>query len=340
MSIREKLGLGPKQENRAPLVDDTVDITKQVKAEQAAAEEPGEQVEERDSMASAAAQLENFELSRGSASLLDRALDSISRNNGAGLDDPDAVLEAKLRAQLIKASGNSLSTAISGIVQVVPVDDMPSAVYSLLYSVMRNVLFFANLDYRAAQGMDVNSEDAVVAEWFYRYVGDETTSEALGRVIRDAEGHAIELSPDERERDVEAPVGFETRREAQLRMLQEQYGHGASGDRAHLVGADSEDAANAVLTATSDLRLFFQLTAESFGWDPERPMPYGNVRNPDGTFTPITDVEIALDATEIKRKAAQAKRKEKNRATLSAAALAAQAILAKALDSKKVHLKR
>ena len=137
-----------------------------------------------------------------------------------------------------------------------------------------------------------------------------------------------------------APAGFETRREAQLRMLQEQYGHGASGDRAHLVGADSEDAANAVLTATSDLRLFFQLTAESFGWGPERPMPYGNVRNPDGTFTPITDVEIALDATEIKRKAAQAKRKEKNRATLSAAALAAQAILAKALDSKKVHLKR
>ncbi len=68
-------------------------------------------------------------------------------------------------------------------------------------------------------------------------------------------------------------------------------------------------------------------------------MPYGNVRNPDGSFTPITDPEIALDATEIKRKAAQAKRKEKTRANLSAAAVAAQQLLAAALGPKN-HLKK
>lgn len=341
MNIREKLGLGPKKEDRAPLVDDTVDITEQERAAEAAL--AGDEVEEdsgdADPIMEAQERLKSFELSRGSHSLLDRALDSISRNTGAGLDDPDAAAEAKLRAALIKATGNSLSVAISAITMTTPVDDMPGAVYSLLYSVMRNALFFANLDYRQAQGMDMHSDDATVGEWFFRYVGDEATLEALGHVIVDDNGERIELSPDSREQDVEPPVGFATLRDLQLAGLQEIYGHGASGDRKHLVGADSEDAASAVLTSLSDLRLFFQLTSESFGWDIDRPMPYGNVRNPDGSFTPITDPEIALDATEIKRKAAQAKRKEKTRANLSAAAAAAQQLLAAALGPK-THLKR
>ena len=337
--LRSSLGLGPKSDTpRAPLVDDTVDVTNEERAkEQAAmaASEPAPSDDDLlDPMQAAAAQLDGFELSRGAYSLLDRSLDSISKNTGAGLEDPDAVQEAKLRAALIRATGNSLSVAIQAVVQISPVEEAPNAVYSLLYSVMRNALFFANLDYRQAQGMDVYSEDAEVAEWFYRYVGDDTVFEALGHVV---DGN--ELSPDAREADVEPPVGLESLRDRQLSMLVETYGNGASGDRKHLVGADSEDAAEAVVTALSDLRLFFTLTAESFGWDPDRPLPYGNVRNPDGSFTPITDPVVALDATEIKRVASQAKRKERRRESLSKAAEAAQAILSKALGPKN-HLRR
>jgi hypothetical protein len=96
----------------------------------------------------------------------------------------------------------------------------------------------------------------------------------------------------------------------------------------------------AVVQAYRDLRLFFQLTTEAMGWDPERPMPFTNTQKPDLTFEPIHDAELALDAIEIKRVASQVKRREVRAQRASAATAAASAILRKALEGKKNHIVR
>lgn len=340
MSIREKLGLAPKNPEAEPkvLVDDTREApapAHDLSAELAALDDlMNEELEQADSVQKAQAHLAAFELTPGAASLLDRAMDSLSKNTGAGLNDPDAVAIAKGRAALIRAAGGQLSVVIDATVEVTPPLEVGGAVYSLLYAVLKNALFFANLDRNAARGFDMASDDQVVEDFFARMVGDRYVTEALGHVVGD-----LELDNDDRN-DQSAPVGFETRREAQLRALAQIYGHvgrDSYGGRQYLAGYDIS-AEDAVVEALRDLRLFFQLTCEAMGWDVERPMPFMNTQNPDQSFTPIHDAETALDATEIKRVASQVRRREVQAQRATAATAAAQAIMRKALEGSRNHL--
>lgn len=328
--IRDSLGLGEKADpgvtHLPPDYYDQVEVP--VEASVQAQEQPEEPQpkSEEDLMAEAAHKLEALELPVGAWSLIDRAVDSLSRNTGAGLEDPDAVERAKQLAGLAKIADGRLDIIVQAIIESTPVVDRPGAVYSTLYRVLQNCVFFANLDYQQAQKLDVYSEDAVVEEWFTRYVSSSYVEEALARVVEDR----VLGVDDAREKDEDdkrhSDMGFEDRRDAQLRALSEVYG--------------SEELEDAVLQALNDVRLYFQLTCESLGWDVLRPMPFGNTRNPDGTFTPIEDAQTAIDAAEIKRQASLVRRREARRAQMSKAQEAAAAIIARSMQRPTIHTKK
>lgn len=345
MSIREKLGLGPKKDdNRAPITDDTFDNTdgpsSPVDLHSAGpTTQPGAQVEpplepieqtEEEAMAAAAEKLEALELSPGVWSLIDRSMESLSRNRGEGLEDPDAVARAKEQAALVKAAGNDLQVCIAALVGSCAPLDAPGVVYSFLYRVLGNAAFFANLDYQQAtsKDFDLYSDEATVNELVHRYVSSKYVEEALARVVDDRvlnPDDAREAEEDERRTREQ---GFDTRRDIELRYLAETYACG-------------EEIESAVLQALSDLRLFFQLTTEAMGWPADRPMPYGNVRNADGGYTPIEDALAAIEAQEIKRQAGQQRRREKRAATMSEAAARAAAIVQATLaKGSKVHARK
>jgi hypothetical protein len=344
MGIRETLGLGPKKdENRAPLKDDTFDNTDGPSSpvdlhsagpttQPGAVEEPVlAPVEKTDEqvMAEAAEKLEALELSPGVWSLIDRSMDSLARNRGEGLDDPDAVARAKEQAALVKAADNDLQVCIAALVGSCAPLDIPGVVYSFLYRVLGNAAFFANLDYQQATsaGFDLYSDEATVNELVARYVSSTYVEEALARVVDDKVLNADDARESEEDDKRTREQGFDTRRDIELRYLAETYNEGEDIDRA-------------ILTALSDLRLFFQLTTESMGWPADRPMPFGNVRNPNGTFSPIEDAQAAVDAQEIKRQAGQQRRREKRAATMSSAAERAAAIVQATLAKGKVHTRK
>lgn len=286
-----------------------------------------EPLTEEEAIAAAAEKLEALELQPGSWSLIDRALDSMSRNTGAGLEDADAALEAKQRALLVKATDNDLQSIVSAIISSSPALDAAGNVYSILYACMKNCVFFANLDYQMAQGMDSFSDEATVQAFFDRYVSTTYVDEALSRVV---DGQSLSAD-DEREKEQEdkqrSDQGFEARREIELDYLKEKY-----------AATDVEDA---VVQALSDIQMLFQLTVESLGWDASRPMPFNNVRNADGvTFTPINDAKTAIEAAEIARQASQKKRREKRSSMLAGALAAAQAATLKGLQRPTVHQKK
>lgn len=336
MSIREKLGLSPKkaEPNVTHLPKDYFDEHREEVAKKLEAAEGDEDAPDKEetiaAMEDAADKLEKLTLHEGSWGLIDRALDSMSRNTGAGLTDEDAKTAAKQRAALAKAADNDLSVMVQAIAQATPVMERGGAVYSLLYRVLSQCLFFANLDFRQAEGMDAFSDEAGVQEFFTRYVNSSYVDEALARVVQDTNGDVMLSADDEREAEQEGQMrseqGFEARRDAELRFLKEKYG--------------SDEPAEAVVQALEDVRLFFQLTAEVYGWDPAQTMGYAYVQNPNGTFTAITDARTAIDAQEIKREAAKKKRREARAAQMDAAQAAAEAIIAKALERPRNHLRK
>lgn len=367
MSIREKLGLGPKTApatdapataltptyfsdeeqalRDAALAAELARATIDEPREEDADDEPRERTEE-EVMVEASERLEEMELPQGAWSLIDRACESISRNTGEGLPDEEAKEKAKQLASLFTAADNDLSVVLEALTVSTPVLDRPGVVYSALYRVLSQCVFFANLDYRQAEGMDGWSDDAVVEGWYMRYVNSSYVDEALSHIVRgtQADGSddiALDAGNDDRGDD-EVPVGFDTRREIQLQYLAEKYGRvgAGGGPRAQLSGADNDDFTNAVVQALEDVQMFFDLTCQSFGWDPNKPIPFANIANPDGSFTPILDATTALDAQEIKRKAAQAKRREKRTAVMSAAQLAAAAIIERTLARQSVHRRK
>ena len=331
-NIRKLLGLGEKADpntthlpadyfDQPEIVDEAPRI--EASAEETASDEPLNEVE---AMAAAAERLEKIELGEGSWSLIDRALDSIARNTGAGLDE-EGQLTAKYRAQLAKLADNDLSVIVQGIIAASAATDAAGNVYSYLYAVLKNCVFFANLDYRFAEGMDQYSDEATVQEFFVRYTSSTYVEEALSRVVSDRTLSADDTREYEQERKTRSDQGFEDRRDIELRYLQEKYG--------------AEDPADAVLQALNDIQIFFDLTVASLGWDSnERPMPFGNVREPDGKFTPINDAQNALDAAEIARQASQKKRREKRAQTMADAATAVAAIMAKSMQRPNVHLRK
>lgn len=353
MSIREALGLGPKTNpNQTDLPEGYLE-DKAAAAEAAKVATAGPDVHltdlptddldnERDErranmtdderlaedMAQAGERLEQLELSTGAWSLIDRAADSMQRQTGAGLDDPDARADAKARAALLKIADNDLSVCVQAIIAGSAAEDAPGNVYGFLYAVLKSATFFGNLDYRLAEGMDIYSEDAVVEQFFDSYVSSTYMEEALARVVGDQVLITDDIRESQAEEKARSDMGFESRRNMQIAALRELY------------GADEDAPGEAVKTALRDVQLMFQLQTEMIGWSVDRPMPFGNVQEVNGSFTPITDVETALDAVEIKREAAKVRRREKRAAAMSGAQAAAAAIVAKAMQRPTVHQKK
>lgn len=354
MSIREKLGLGPKADpNQTNLPEGYLEeglARKQAEAAKVATAGPDvlldglptddlDREDERrasltederlaEDMTNASERLEKIELSHGAWSLIDRAADSMQRQTGAGLDDPDAKQAAKERAALMKIADNDLTVCVQAIIAGSAPEDAPGNVYGFLYAVLKSATFFGNLDYRLAEGMDVYSDDAVVEQFFENYVSSTYVEEALARVVGDQVLINDDIRESEQEEKARSDMGFESRRNLQIEALRELY------------GASDDEPGEAVKQALRDVQLMFQLQTEAIGWPVDRPMPFGNVAEPNGTFSPIHDVQTALDAVEIKREAAKVRRREKRSATMSAAQLAAQAIIAKSMQRPNVHQRR
>lgn len=339
MNIREKLGLGPKKDNAtSTLTDDYVEQAQQQAdndtAAQLGASDDDTTVEapmtEEEAMRDASERITALSLGEGSWSLIDRAMDSLARNTGTGLEDPDAVARAKQLASLIRAADNNLEIVVRALVGSTPVLDRPGVVYSLLYRVVQQSVFFANLDLRQAEGIDLYSDDALVAEFFARYTNSEYVDEALSRVVHTENGD-VSLSPDDQREKQQSDaafsdMGFEARRDIELRYLFEKYG--------------SDDLGDAVVRSLEDVQLLCDLTAQSFGWPNDRPMPYANVREPNGSYTPITDARTALDAQEIKRKASQQRRREARAEQMSKAQLLAAEIVTASLARPTIHRRK
>lgn len=295
---------------------------------------------EEEAMAYAAEKLEALDLGHGSWTLIDRALDNISKNTGVGLTDEDARQRAKELAVLVNATDNQLDVLVSAIAQATPVLERGLAVRNVLYRVLQQCVFYANLDYRQAEGMDLYSDEATVAAFFERYVSSQYVEEALARVV----GDQVLSADDEREReasdDIRSNLGYDTMRDIQLAYLHEKYNVGSSGDRRYLVTVENDDVAQAVLQALIDIQLLFDLTAQSYGWDPHQPVPYAFVQEKDGSFTPINDAQTALDAQEIKRVAAQKRRREQRSTQMAKAQDIAAAIVAASLKRPTVHRRK
>lgn len=342
--IKESLGINPDTKIGRELSDDTFDNTPGPSSEvdlhaAGPTTQPGAHAEEEDhdeilteeqrmerDINAAGEKLQTLELGPGSWSLIDRALDSLSRNTGAGLEDPEARDDARRFAALVKATDNDLSVLISAIVESSAPTEAAGSLYSALYRVLKNCVFFANLDYRQAQGMDSFSDEATVQAFFDRYVSSTYVEEALARVVGDIVLSDEDLREKEQADQVRSDQGYEARREIELQYLTDRYG-----------ATDVEDA---VVQALQDVQLLFQLNVEVLGWPPERPMPFGNVQNPDGTtFTPINDALQAIDAAEIARQASQKKRREKRASMLADAAVRAAALVAAANKRPTVHRK-
>ena len=283
---------------------------------------------EEEQMAHAAERLEKLELGHGSWTLIDRALDNIARNTGAGLTDEDARQRAKELAMLVSATDNQLDVLVSAIAQATPVLDRGLAVRNVLYRVLQQCVFYANLDYRQAEGIDAYSDEATVAAFFERYVSSQYVEEALARVVDDQVLSTEDGREKERRDEVMDENGFEAMRDIQLRYLSEKY------------GVDAASLEEAVLQALQDVQLLFDLTAQSYGWDPNQPVPYGFVQEKDGSFTPINDAQTALDAQEIKRVAAQKRRREQRSEQMAKAQDIAAAIVAASLKRPTIHRRK
>ncbi len=154
---------------------------------------------DNDPAAKAAQELETFNLTPGSKSLLDRAMDNLAKNTGDGLDDPDARMNAKLRASLIGAAGNNLRVVIAATAETVdkPTDIGP-ALYSLFYNVVKAAGFIANLDYR--RWLDPNAD------------------------------FDMAMYVDRREDEPSAPDGMDTDIDRQLAWFQTMYGSGVEDE--------------------------------------------------------------------------------------------------------------
>lgn len=254
----------------------------------------------------AADQLDAFQLSPGAQSLLDRAIDNTSTNTGVGLTDADAKADAQGRAAILQASGNDLAIALSALTCEAEGDEAAGVVYSLCFNILKNAVFIGNMDYRRfldpAQDNDLH---------LYLREYDPRKGED-GRDPRNEP--AFETDRRQDTSPLEGDTGFETGAEYQLAALRTLYGD---------ISAEED----VVAASLRDLRFYFQLLTESFGWPVDRPMPFANVQETDGSFTPITDAHQALDTSELRRQASRAKKRARNGALVNAAAARAREML-------------
>lgn len=240
---------------------------------------------DEDPAARAALELESFALTPGAKHLLDLALDNMANNTGEGIEDPAQRGNIKLRAELIDAASGDLSVVIEALVDSCekPTEVAPT-LYSLLYNVVKSAGFYANLDYR-------------------RYL-DPRADFDLGAYTKS--GELDDASPDRREDDPSAPDGMDTYVDRELAAWRALY------------GAEVIEDGDVILCAWSDLRMFCQLTVESYGWE-GGDMPFAFAQESDGSFTPITDVRVAIDTMEINRQKSRARRTEREAVRISSA---------------------
>lgn len=270
-----------------------------------------------DSAARAAAELEEYNLTPGAKSLLDRALDNLSQNTGAGLEDADARAEVQMRAELIAAAGNDLSVVIEALVDSAErPQEVGASLYRLSYQIVKSAGFIANMDRQ--RWLDPRGDFDLYASSYVTHVDTRRGEDGNDPRTTDDVG-----SPDKREDIPSAPDGLATSVDRSYEWLREVY------------GSSIEDEGDVFAAALSDLRLYLQLTIESFGWnsDPrgqiEGELPYVTIMAADGSFERITDATLALDHHEIKRQEARIKRRERQAKQLTAAQERAKAILAK-----------
>lgn len=268
-----------------------------------------------DPAAKAALELAEFRMTPGAKSLLDRAMDNIAQNDGVGLDDPDARMSAQLRASLVNAAGGDLSVVIDALVTSCeePKDIAPT-LYSLGYNILKSAGFIANLDYR--RYLDPRGDFDLSP---YIVLPNEDGKYEPG-AVREALGH--DFYADAREETRDPPPGLDSTIDRENEFFRATY------------GADAESTEDIFACALEDLRLFLQLTVESFGWEADRPMPFAFLMDPDGSFTPINDPRLALDHYEIKRKESRARRRAKENTRMAAAAARAQELVKGALARK------
>lgn len=251
----------------------------------------------------AAVQLAEFRMTPGAKSLLDRAMDNLSRNSGAGIDDPDARVQIQNRAALIEAAGNDLSIVIDALVASCekPGDIGPS-LYSMAFNVLKAAGFICNLDYR---------------RWL-----DPRADFDLGIYGREGNLDTAATSEDPRDDEPSAPYGMDTSLDRELQFFRETYGVGV------------EDVEDVFPEALRDLRILLQLMIESYGWtsDTGDSLPYAVIMTPDNNFESITDPKVALDHFEIKRKESQTRRRAAEAVRMSNAAERARAIVKAALN--------
>lgn len=256
---------------------------------------------ENDPAATAAEALEHYRLTPGAKSLLDRSLDNLSQSDGAAIEDPDFRQTVKMRAALLNAAGGDLSLALACIVDACRDDakSIASLVYSLCYNTLKQAVFYANLDYR--RYLDPRGDFDLAP-----YVRAKVEDEALG-----VDGFYV----DAREEQRDAPPGLDNTIDREWAYFRSVY------------GPEVEVTEDIFAAALTDLRIYLQLTSEAFGWDAERPMAFANIAEKDGTFTPITDAQQALDHSEVQWKAKRRERTARENARLMAAAERAKAAL-------------
>ena len=269
-----------------------------------------EDAAEHDPQMAAAEAVGNYQLTPGAQSLIDRAIDSLAKSDGANIPDPEFKLAVKNRAALLSATGGDLELAIHCIVETMGEDpkSIAGAVYNLCYSTMKQALFFANMDYR--RYLDPKADFDLTV---YRHADVDESYDPES--VKAALGH--DFYADRREEDREAPAGGDSVLDREWRYFADVYG----------AGVESTD--DIFVAAISDVRTWLQLLTEAFGWNPESPMPFANVSNPDGSFDAITDPMVALDYTEVQSKERRKKRQIATANAMGAAAkLAAEKILA------------
>lgn len=253
----------------------------------------------------AAMELDRFEMTPGAKLLLDRAMDNLAQNTGANIADPEFRAQVKQRAELINAAGNDLAIVIEALVDSCgSPSEAPGVVYSTCYNVLKAGVFIANLDYR--RWLDPKG-DFDMAPYLTRRVEDEALN-----------GRDFEVDARSEESPLDGLTGHDSSVDVAWHNLRALYGP-------HI-----EDESEVFFASLDDLRLFLSLTCDSFGWDPDRPLPFAAFQNPDGSFENITDAQVALDHAEVQRQESRKRKAERDAVRLTNAAERAKAIVARA----------
>lgn len=264
--------------------------------------------------------LQNFELTPGTANLLDRATENIVNSNVSNFTNAQSRADMSARIALLKACDGDLGIALQSINMVHQPKDVPGEVKGLLFTLLKAATFLANIDYRRA--LDAN------AEFDYSLYSPIITKGEDSNDKYDADFRQFLVDRREDNSPLEGKSGHPTRHEQQLEAMQELY------------GKDFQCMEDAVISSLQDLQLFFQLQAEAHGWyDPSGPIPYMvTVENGDTDkpiFHSITSAMEALDEQEVKFNIAKAKRAAKREVTQVAAAQVAAKLVSEMMAKRR-----